>query len=187
MSDLGYLGYGIDSYISHFSGGIKQFLFAVVFDFPISLSGMFTGITKTDLTYHVKASVLPESTFEDASIPYPGYVFKMATQRSYADWTVSLIVDRDTKIIDLFQAWHNLIYNPETHSYSPPSTYMRNQTLIMLDNDMNAVAEYQLRGAWPRSIGNVGFDYASTEIATVDITFAYQYYISKNQSNPAGV
>lgn len=172
----------IDAYLEVFEeGGTRQYLFLVTFNLPVSI-----GLSnKEDLKFYVRTSSLPESSYEDVSIPYPGYSFKMAGNRTYGDWTVSLNVDRNAYILKAFQLWHNLIYNPQTHEYSAPVTYMKNQTLLLLGPDLKPTSEYTLYGTWPKSVGNVALDYSSSEIVTVDITFAYQYYMCKEQESNA--
>ncbi len=165
------IGYTIDGYSKAFEGGARPYLFLVTFNFPALYHNVDANIQ-----YHVRASNLPESSFEDISIPYPGYTFKMAGNRVYNDWTVSLYVDSKTNILRTFQDWQQRIYDPKEHTYAPVISYMRNQTLSLLDGNMNKVAVYQLYGAWPRAVGAIGLDYSSTEIMVVDITFAYQYY-----------
>jgi hypothetical protein len=169
----------IDAYLGAFkSGGARQYLFLVWFAFPKEVADKLNpNLSYTNLPYYVRTTSLPESSYEDISIPYPGYNFKMAGTRIYNDWSISMNIDTGANLLKLFQEWHNLIYNPETHNYSYPLKYMVTQKLELLGPDLNPVSEYKLYGAWPRSIGNVQLDYSSTELATVDITFAYQYYM----------
>ncbi len=174
MADIGYT---IDAYSKAFEGGARPYLFSVNFSFP------FSNADLKNVEYHVRASNLPESSFEDVSIPYPGYTFKMAGNRVYNDWTLSLYVDSKTKILKNFQEWQRIIYDPKEHSYSPAIKYMQNQILSLLDGDMKPVAVYTLYGAWPRAVGAIALDYSSTEIMTLDITFAYQYYERRIDGN----
>jgi hypothetical protein len=174
----------IDQYLYAMrEGGARQYLFRVWFMFP-ALTGSkeidSLKNIKDDIHYYVRTSSLPESTYEDVSIPYPGYAFKMAGNRTYNDWTVSLNIDKKNDILKTFQAWHNYIYDPQTHEYAAPMNYMLDQTLQLLGPDLEPTSEYTLYRAWPKSIGNVQMDYSSTELTTVDITFAYQYYICKD-------
>jgi len=163
----------IDAYLDAFKeGGARQYLFQVIFTMPADVVP-----ERPDLTpYYVRTSSLPESSYEDVTVPYPGYSFKMAGNRTYADWTVSLTVDKEASILQQFQDWQNLIYNPRTHVYTGATTYMQNQMLQLLGPDLYPTKTYTLYRAWPKVLGNIQLDYASTELVTMDITFAYQYY-----------
>ncbi|MFA5196797.1 MAG: phage tail protein [Bacteroidales bacterium] len=194
----------IDAYLDAFKGGgARQYLFLVYFAFPSKVleSGLKNVLSVTDLTaeyirtgtvdvlsrakllgqlpYYVRTTSLPESSYEDISVPYPGYNFKMAGTRVFNDWTVSLNIDQNNDILSAFHAWLNMIYNPQDHTYSAPIEYMVTQTLHLLGPEMNPTSKYKLYRAWPKSIGNVQLDYSSTELATVDITFSYQYYMKE--------
>jgi hypothetical protein len=168
--------YTIDAYLNAFSdGGARQYLFLVTFTFPRSIKPADT-LWKV-LPYYVRTTSLPESSYEEVSIPYPGYNFKMAGARTYNDWTLSLNIDAGNNLLKLFQDWHNMIYNPNSHEYAPATTYMVTQTLQLLGPNLEPTSTYNLYCAWPKSIGNVQLDYSSTELTTVDITFSYQYYL----------
>lgn len=172
----------IDAYLDAFkTGGARQYLFLVWFAFPADIK--VESKMKETLPYYVRTTSLPESSYEDLAIPYPGYSFKMAGTRIYNDWTLSLNIDTSNSVLKLFQAWHNLIYNPQTHDYAAPNKYMISQSLQLLGPDLKATSNYLLYRAWPKSIGNVQLDYSSSELATVDITFAYQYYMCSEHVN----
>jgi len=175
----------IDEYLYAMrEGGARQYLFSVYFNFPSSI-GILEDDMKKNIKYYVRTSSLPESTYEDIVIPYPGYSFKMAGNRTYADWTVSLNIDKKNDVLKIFHDWHNMIYNPQDHTYSAPIQYMLNQNLWMLGPDLKPTSEYVLYAAWPKAIGNITMDYSSTELMSVDITFSYQYYMRRDSTTDA--
>lgn len=190
--------FDIDSYKTKFSGGIKQYLFFAVFTFPsnLSVSGGWNtqnamqsmlsplGYNSNDnvFPYLVRATNLPDSTFEEVIIPFPGIPIKMAGTRTFGDWTVSFNVDSDGKLIHAFNKWHNLIYDAETQIPSSKKQYAKNQQLFILDNYGMATERIELFDAWPKAIGQVTFDYSSSDLATMDVTFSYDRYTIKNEN-----
>ena len=167
--------WNLEQYLSSFSGGARQYLFMALFDTP-------GGYGDKDKSYLVRSTNLPDSSFEEINVLFPGHVFKMAGTRMYGDWTVSFNVDANASIINSFNYWHNMIYDPRSQTASTPKMYMRDQYLDLLDGvttsdgSMTTIKRYKLKNAWPKLINQVSLDYASTDIAVLDITFAYQYY-----------
>lgn len=162
----------IDDYKAKFTGGAKQYLFFTHFQFP-------KAIGQTDrIPYMVRSTSLPDSTFEEIAIPYPGLTFKMAGTRSYGDWSISFNVDNKGILLKNFHMWHDVIYSGNAHTQESFGSYRADQQLFLLDGFGKRTHEITLISAWPKSISAIGLDYASTDIATMDVTFSYQYFIS---------
>lgn len=126
--------------------------------------------------YLVRATNLPDSTFEEIVVPFPGLPIKMAGTRTFGDWTVSFNVDSEGKLIKAFNSWHNLIFNAETQTPTSKKQYAKNQQLFILDNYGMATECIELFDAWPKAVGQVTFDYSSSDLATMDVTFSYDRY-----------
>lgn len=181
------ISFDIDTYKTRFLGGARQYLFFALLEFPISIgygygnqSSLWTafgyGSNADVFPYLVRSTSLPDSSLEEIQVAYPGHPFKMAGGRSYGDWQVSFNVDEKGKILQVFNRWHNLIYDPVSQSASEPETYMVNQQLFLIDGTGEATVGYTLVNAWPKAISQTGLDYASSDIATVDVTFSYQFF-----------
>lgn len=164
------IGLNVDEYKAHFSGGARAYLFYVDLKIP--------GVKDNNIPYYVRSTNTPESSFEEIVIPYPGHYIKMAGTRNYGAWSVSFNVDRKTNLLEYLNKWHNLIYDPYSQAYSSPNSYMIDESFYLLDELGAKKREYKLISAWPLSIGTSSFDYSSTEIVTIDVTFSYQYYMT---------
>ena len=191
------INFDADSYKVRFLGGARQYLFYALFSMPPNVSnmeslstanvasvllspfGFGSSIAGNYLPYLVKSTSVPESTFEEITIPFPGHPFKMAGQRSYADWQITFNVDEKGRVLKDLNNWHDLIYDASTNTSSSPNQYMRDQHLFLVDGLGEDIVWYKLINAWPKAIGAVGLDYASSDIATVDVSFSYQYYITQ--------
>lgn len=166
----------IDEYLSWFKGGQKQYLFEVLLNIP----GYENNVLLTK--HHVRSTSIPESTFEEIVIPYAGLSYKMAGNRNYGDWTVSFNLDSKNVLLSSLREWHDKIFSVTKFSQEShgQDKYMRDQTFNLMDESGNILTKYKLISAWPKSVGAVNFDYASSDIATVDVTFSYQFYITND-------
>lgn len=139
------------------------------------LSPLGYGSNTNTIPYLVRSTSIPDSSIEEAVIPFPGIPYKMAGTRTYGDWTVSFNIDTEGILLDNFHNWHDLMYD-KNHLSTSPKSYMRNQQLYLIDGRGYTTRKFELYNAWPKSIGAVGLDYSSGDIATMDVTFSYQYY-----------
>ncbi len=183
------IGLDIDTYKTRFLGGSRQHLFYALLQFPdlikvsnntlgeASLGTVFGyGASSDFVPYLVKSTSTPESSFEEVQIPFPGHSFKMAGSRSYNNWVITFNLDEKSNLLEYFNKWHDIIYDPETKLTSEPDVYMKDQQLFLVDGTGAVIREYKLHNAWPMLIGASSLDYGVTDVATVDITFSFQSY-----------
>jgi len=177
----------IDSFKSNFYGGARAYLFEYVPMFPINLYATGSEQSKSS-AYLVKSTTFPEDSVEEIIVNWQGADFKMAGKRTFSDWTISFNVDRNSKLRETFDLWMSNMHsfkakvdNIETAGsmrYGNLNEYMITQELSMLDWDGSTViGSVKMYYAWPKSVGAITLDYSSMEIASFDVTFAYQYHI----------
>lgn len=177
------INFDFESYRSMFSGGARTYLFFVPLNFP-GISGGDNSLSTFGLDknskmfpYLVKTTNLPDITYEEISGQYSSYNYKIAGTKTYADWQITFNIDDKGLILDKFHTWLEMVNS--TNSYSPKE-YMKHQDFYLLDNSGNAIKTYKLYYCWPKSVGEIQFDYSQGEIATVTVTFSYMYYESSD-------
>lgn len=164
----------IDGFKSNFRDGQRANLFYYLPNFP--------GFAKTGdmddnrATYLVKSTSLPETTLDEIMLNWQGYDFPFAGKHTFAELSVSFLMDLDTYIRQNFENWINKIHNPITNEYALINEYMLDQRLQLLGNDGEPVLEFTLHDAWPKSVGAASIDYSTNEITTFDVTFRYVYH-----------
>ena len=170
------IGFSIEEFKGQFAGGARQNLFLFRPTFPTAV----TSITAEKTQYLVRATTLPESTSEEVLVNWQGYDYKMAGKYTFTDFTCTFNVDMDSKIIHGFDQWMQFIHNAETNVYGQPNAYMTDQQVMLLGYDGDVTAEYTLHYAWPKTVGAVTLDYATSDVAQFDVTFSYQWHTISN-------
>jgi len=133
------------------------------------------GAEQDKFPYYIKSTTLPSSSYTDTATDWQGYSYKQAGRREYNDWTVSYYIDEKIQNLSKFQAWHDMIQSPSGVRTTSPQ-YMQDQQIYLLNYTGSIIKSYEMVGAWPKTVGEVQLDYGGEEIATFDVTFAYQYY-----------
>jgi len=169
--------FNIENFKSKFTGGARPYLFYFIPQFPAIAAG---GINVEDVQYLVKSSSLPQTSMEDLTVAWQGHDFKMAGKHTFDDFTITFNVDKDANIIRKYQSWLNAIRNPGTNEHAHIDDYMIDQTMVLLDyadvEDADGVIRYKLHHAYPKTVGAIELAYDSTEVASVEVTFSYQYH-----------
>lgn len=127
--------------------------------------------------YLVRSSSLPTSTVTPAETNWQGNVYKLGTTQEFADFTVTYSVDINDDIRKNYEDWLKNIHNPETNLHGPPAEYMADIQLEHVSHrDGSVIMTYNLVLAWPTVVGEMALDYSSKDLATFEVTFAYQYH-----------
>ena len=90
-------------------GGVRANLFECEIAFPSIV--LPTGVTESNLQdkikFLVKASALPASTINPISVPFRGRELKIAGDRTFEPWSVTVINDTDFSVRGAFERWVN--------------------------------------------------------------------------------
>ena len=156
--------------------------------FEVELTTLPSGITWDPETfrYLCKAAALPASNIANIDVPFRGRIFKVAGDRTFDVWQVTVINDEDFKLRTAFEEWMNLISKLDNNlGATDPSAYMTNATVFQLgrgsaknskDNNgsSNAVLkEYEFVDIFPTAVSAIDLSYDSSD-AIEEFTVDFQ-------------
>lgn len=156
-------------------GGARPNLFQVTIDNPVD-RGAFI---KT--SFMVQAAQIPEATLGQATVNYFGRQVKLAGNRTFPDWTVTIMNDEDFLVRDGMERWSNAINGLESNLRSPAlattATYKTNATVTQFGKQGNPIRTYNFVGIFPITVGSIALDWGTNDaVETFDVTFAYDYW-----------
>ena len=80
-----------------------------------------------------KAAALPASNIAAVDVPFRGRILKVAGDRTFDTWTVTVINDEDFKIRHAFEAWMNLLSKLDNATGATnPTSYMKDAFVYQL-------------------------------------------------------
>ncbi len=88
-------------------GGARANLFEVVLTFPDTSAPDQDVLDKA--RFLVKGANMPASNVAQIEVPFRGRVLKIAGDRTFDSWTVTIINDTDFAIRSAFEKWQNTI------------------------------------------------------------------------------
>ena len=167
-------------------GGARPNLFECEINFPTAaFSGDGNANTLSEKTrFLVKAAALPGSTINVIDIPFRGRNLKIAGDRTFDPWTITVINDVDFTIRNAFERWMNYMNKHEDNSGElNPVNYQKDMKVYQLgkagvdvnmssNDNMNILKSYAFYGTFPTSISaiDLSYDQADTiEEFTVDL------------------
>jgi len=166
-------------------GGARPSLFIVFMSVPAGLGIDNTSVDK--FRFLCKTAELPESTVSSIEIPYFGRKIKVAGERAFADWGVTVLNDEDFAVRAMFEAWSNAINRMVSNVRDPnvaTENYKADLEVIQYGKDGSKIRSYQLIGAFPTSVGSIGLGWDSTNaIEEFSVNFSYDYWIPVVESS----
>jgi len=137
-----------------------------------------------------KAAQLPASTVSEVPVPFRGRTLKVAGDRTFAPWTVTIINDEDFRLRTAFERWANVLSKlDDATGVSNPTSYMtdayvqqlgRGATQFSVSNDggeSSILRTYKFYDIFPTEIGAIELNYDTTnDIETFQVTFQVQYF-----------
>ena len=159
--------------------GARPNLFAVSLTFPNLVNGAVVAGQKT--TFVAKAAQLAGSTIGSVTVPYFGRELKFPGNRTFADWTITIINDEDFLIRNAIEEWMNTINshasNVRNSGAVNPSNYSVDAEVIQYGKAGNELKRYKFVGMWPQDVSTIDLAWDSNDtIEEFSVTFGYQYW-----------
>jgi len=156
-------------------GGARANQFKVTMPFPGYAQ---VGGEIEDLAFLCTSTTIPAMTIANINVPFRGRQIKIAGDRTFADWSITVLNDTNFKLRNAFERWQNGINNmTDNEGLSNPVDYQVDAFIDQLDRNGNTLKSYTLRGAFPVDIAAIDLNFATNdEVETFGVTFQYQYF-----------
>jgi len=171
---------GVDDFKSKLiGGGARPNLFVATVNYPAYAAG------DSELTsFLCKAAQLPASVIAQLDVPFRGRQLKIAGDRTFENWTITIINDTGMEIRNAFERWMNGINeHVNNEGLLNPNDYMADMSVEQLDRGNNVTKKYDIRGAYPVNISAIDLSYDTNDaVEEFTVELAYQYWESNTTS-----
>jgi hypothetical protein len=103
---------------------------------------------------------------------------KMAGERTFDPWTITVLNDTSMKMRQLFERWSNLMNNRVDNGGSlAPATYMCDLEVSQLDRNDAIIRTYKIFNSFPITVSEVALAYSANDvISEFNVTFQYSHF-----------
>ena len=145
-------------------GGARPNLFEVVLAFPSTVAPVNENEVLQKSRFLVKAAALPASTIAPVEIPFRGRILKVAGDRTFETWTITVINDTDFMIRSAMEKWMNTINKLDDASgITNPVDYQTDAMVHQLDRDGSTLRTYKFKSIFPTNISTIDLNYETTD------------------------
>ena len=143
-------------------GGASPNLFEVELAFPDALN--IDNDVKEKSRFLVKAASLPASNIAPIDINFRGRILKVAGDRTFDTWTITVMNDVDFAIRNAFELWMNQINKlSDNTGTTNPAEYQPDAFVHQLDRDGSTLRTYKFHDVFPTNISAQDLSYETTD------------------------
>ena len=155
--------------------------------FDVTMTGASAaGLSKDEFTFACKAAAIPAMTVGTIDVPYFGRVIKVPGNKTFDNWTVTVINDEGFLIRNAMEKWVAAMGTHEGNIATIGSTFTAAGGTLYGDATVQhydkggakiGAAEYKFKNIFPVSIAEIalGWD-ANDAIEEFTVEFAYDYW-----------
>jgi hypothetical protein len=174
-------------------GSAASSTFSLPFDPAIQLS--------SDDYMLIKSAGLPASTISEIPVPFRGRTLKIAGDRTFDVWTITIINDADFKWRNLFERWMNYMVKVSDGSGTiNPNLYMVDMNVSQLSRgaftglntpgtqggQIDVLRKYIVHGVFPTAVSQIDLSYNNeNEIEEFTVDLQVQWWEAADAANSA--
>jgi len=129
------------------------------------------------IEFLAKGTTIPAASITPVSVPFKGTVLKVAGDRSYADWSVTIINDNEFSSRTALESWQNDIQGHGSSTGMATTDYLLSRAFVeQLGKDDSVLARYEFFNCFPKEIGSIELSYESEGLEEFEVTFAYSHW-----------
>ena len=186
----------IDKFKSRLTGGIaRPNLFEVVLAFPDGVVDESVSDIDPKTRFLVKAAALPASNIAPISVPFRGRQLKIAGDRTFDEWTITVINDTDFAIRGSFERWMNSMSKVSDNAGNiNPEDYTRDAFVYQLglsavdaqsqssEQNMPVLRTYKFYSVFPTNVSQIDLSYDSSDsVEEFTVTLQVQWWEAAGQ------
>ena len=174
-------------------GGLRPNLYEVHLDFPDGVAPNLAQ-AKNDGIFFCKAAALPASNMGLIEVPFRGRQLKVAGDRTFDTWTVTILNDTDMGLRGAFERWINMLGTADSgQGRTNPSTYQKELYVYQLgralpgdsaggskfkDTNINpALRRYKFWGCFPTAVSQIDLAFDNNDtISEFTVEFQVQWW-----------
>ena len=165
-------------------GGTRSNLFEVELAFPAAINVDSNTLDKT--RFLVKAAALPASNVTPVEVAFRGRTLKLAGDRTFETWTITVLNDTDFAIRSAFEKWSNYMNRlSDNTGTTDPTQYQADAFVYQLNRDGTILRAYHFYDTFPTSVGSINLSYETDSIQEFTVEMQVHWWEAIKGNSPS--
>jgi len=162
-------------------GGARPNLFSVALTFPTAVGSQTISNSVAagqKIEFLGKSAALPASNITPIEVPFRGRVLKVAGERTFDTWSITVVNDVDFVIRTAFEEWMNGINDlNEATGETRPAEYDCDLQVQQLNRAGEVIRAYDFVGCFPTNVSQIDLSMDTTDtIEEYSVEFQILYW-----------
>jgi hypothetical protein len=148
--------------------------------FEVYIFPPFGSNASKNVQFLCRATQIPPAPIDPIPVPYFGRKIKIAGDREFPDWTVTILNDEDFAVRVMMESWSNRINTMVSNVMDPamfPMVYKSTAKVLQYGKRGDVIRAYDFHGIFPVNVDAIPLDWDQTNtIEQFDVTFAYDFW-----------
>ena len=165
-------------------GGTRSNLFEVELAFPAAVNIDSNTLDKS--RFLVKAAALPASNVTPVEVAFRGRTLKLAGDRTFETWTITVLNDTDFAIRSAFEKWSNYMNRlSDNTGTTDPTLYQADAFVYQLNRDGTILRAYHFYDTFPTSVGSINLSYETDSIQEFTVEMQVHWWEAIKGNSPS--
>lgn len=159
------------------AGGARPNQFRILLSFP-----SYVTVPNPEYSLLVTGAAVPASNVNPTLVQYRGREVKLAGERIFDPWTITIVNDTEFSLRRPFEEWMNGMNNlVDNTGVLTPRDYQIDLEVEHLDRNDDVLQTYKLHSAFPINMSEIALQYGQNDvIEEFTVTFQYQHYTTRS-------
>ena len=180
------MAFTVTDFIKEAQDGARPTLFAAYINWPQGVPALGANVRAPFL---IKATSVPAMTLGKIEVPFMGRKINIAGDRTFADWTTTVINDEEYLVRARVEAWNNAINGVRSNApaFDQPLAYRATANVIQFNQRGVPVRTYKFENIWPMEVATIDLSWESNDtIEEFEVTWAYDYFTAAGPTGEIG-
>ena len=178
--------FSINNFRAQLQGqGARPNLFEVTIPFPGAVN---PGEAGQKITFMCKGAQIPGADLGMVEVDYFGRKIKLAGNRTFAEWTTTVINDEDFAVHAGLTNWMNAINSHATNERQITGTdYQVDAQVVHYKKDGDIAKEINIINCWPSSVAAIELGWDQNDaIEEFSVVWQYDYWTINDAATQTG-
>lgn len=183
------MAFTVTDFIREAQNGARPTLFAAYIQWPQGIDGGNLAAAKAPLL--IKSTSVPGLTLGKIEVPFMGRKINIAGDRTFEDWSTTVINDEEYLVRTKIEQWHDSINGVRSNSpgtaFTQPLSYRTSARVVQFNQRGLPVRTYKFENLWPMTVDSIELSWESTDtIEEFNVTWSYDYFTAIGPAGDVG-
>ena len=131
-----------------------------------------------NIEFLCKGASIPSAVIGEVPVNFRGSILKLAGDRTFENWSVTIINDADFSARAGLEAWQTEIQAMDSGTGMSTTDYLLSRAFVeQLGKDDSTLARYEFFNMFPLNIGNIELSYETVDaLEEFTVEFSYSHW-----------